>query len=229
MSVCTWQWVASGDQARWEPSWKPPRFSVANSAANINRVSAEYHQYRVVNVGDKYFAKVMISVKGDFYEQFELQHYPFDVQPLTIQLRGENGAHDCDISVTVVTLDDNGDALGIRDTEWRFLGANAGAAFVSDSRSMKLAPAGEFALSKGHYCIVGQVSAQRYYYVHIYRVIMVMALFSLTSLAALIPDPNASSMDRMSLTVTLMLTTAAYSIVLSTELPKLGYLTFLDQ
>lgn len=222
------QWVAAPDQTKWEPLWTPPQFKVSNVAHNAGGVELHYGSYQLVNVNDKYFAKVTIDVRGDFYEQFELQHYPFDVQPLTIELRADDGrVQDCNISTSVVTLDDNGDSLDIRDTEWKFLGAHCGASFISSSRSMKLASSG--AAPKGRFCIIGQVCAQRYYAVHIFRVIMVMALFSLTSLAALIPDAEVSSMDRMSLTVTLMLTTAAYSIVLSSELPKLGYLTFLDQ
>lgn len=70
---------------------------------------------------------------------------------------------------------------------------------------------------------------QRYYQVHIVRVVVVMALFSLTSLFSLSLDPEVHCMDRMALLVTLLLTASTYQITIAAELPALGYLTFIDK
>ena len=54
-----------------------------------------------------------------------------------------------------------------------------------------------------------QVAGQRYYSVHIFRVIVIMALFSLAAIAALVPDPEVNSIERFGVSFTLLLTTAA--------------------
>lgn len=56
-----------------------------------------------------------------------------------------------------------------------------------------------------------------------------MALFSLASISAFVKDPDVTSMERLGLAFTLMLTATAYSLVIAEKLPTLGYLTFLDK
>lgn len=70
---------------------------------------------------------------------------------------------------------------------------------------------------------------QRYYNVHIIRVVVVMALFSLTSIFSLSMDPEVHCLDRFALLVTLLLTASTYQITIAAELPALGYLTFIDK
>ena len=64
---------------------------------------------------------------------------------------------------------------------------------------------------------------------HVYRVVPVMALFSLSSVVAFASDPDVHMFDRLGITLTLMLTATAYSLVIADGLPTLGYLTFLDK
>ena len=56
-----------------------------------------------------------------------------------------------------------------------------------------------------------------------------MAIFSLGSVLSLMADPDVTPLDRLSITVTFMLTATAYSLVVASNLPTLGYLTFLDE
>ena len=62
-----------------------------------------------------------------------------------------------------------------------------------------------------------------------YRVVAVMALFSLASIVAFCGDPEVNALERLGITFTLMLTATAYSLVIASGLPTLGYLTFLDK
>ena len=71
--------------------------------------------------------------------------------------------------------------------------------------------------------------AQRYYSVHMHRVVSVMALFSLGSIVAFCGDPDVNALERIGVVFTLMLTATAYSLVIASGLPTLGYLTFLDK
>jgi hypothetical protein len=82
--------------------------------------------------------------------------------------------------------------------------------------------------STGSYQITVQTEVQRKYLVHMFRVVLVMMIISLTANAALLPDMNSSSIERIGVLITLMLTAATYSQVIAISLPMLGYLTLLD-
>eukprot|EP00729_Bicosta_minor_P003256 gene3256-543_t len=82
---------------------------------------------------------------------------------------------------------------------------------------------------RGRYTLTIEAVAQRYYSVHMYRVVAVMALFSLASIVAFCGDPEVNALERLGITFTLMLTATAYSLVIASGLPTLGYLTFLDK
>eukprot|EP00038_Savillea_parva_P013478 m.210982 g.210982 ORF g.210982 m.210982 type:complete len:637 (+) comp25341_c0_seq1:202-2112(+) len=222
------EWVAAADQSAWVPSWTPPRFRVTNVASNSGGFTMRYLPYQLVNVDNKYYAKVTVDIRGNFYNQFKLQHYPFDVQRLTVELRAESTrARDCDVTTSVEIIDDNNRPLTIRDTEWMMLGAMVGAGFVPEP-SETLAP-GEAGMPEGRYCILGQACAQRHYGVYIYRVMSVMGLFSLMSMAALAPGPAINAMERMSYIATILLMAVVYSMVQTTEIPNTGYLTLLEK
>ena len=87
--------------------------------------------------------------------------------------------------------------------------------------SMSVDPHGTFELTV-------EVVVERLYMVHVIRVVLVLALFSLTSISALCEDDDVNALDRLALLVTLMLTSATYSLVVKGDIPALGYVTLVD-
>lgn len=73
------------------------------------------------------------------------------------------------------------------------------------------------------------VTIHRHPLVYVYRIVMVMAFFSLLSLGVFCLDPEDDAADRIAIAVSLMLTATACSIVISSSVPVLGHLTFLDK
>jgi len=155
-----------------------------------------------------------MTVSGDFWEPFELQNYPFDVQPLGVVLETTDAVQDnVKFQVTTAKLPK------IRDTEWKGMASAGSCTFALD----------EGKKTRGRYTLTAEADTARYYAVHMYRVVGVMALFSFASIAALVDDGEMHSGDRLGLVFTLMLTVTAYSLVIAAGLPTLGYLTFLDK
>jgi hypothetical protein len=81
----------------------------------------------------------------------------------------------------------------------------------------------------GQFCLTLRATLSRHYSVHLFRVGFVMALFSLASVATMMPHDQSTSMERITLLVTLMLTATTYSLVVAESLPTLPYLTLIDK
>jgi hypothetical protein len=174
---------------------------------------------------DGFMAVQKFTVIGDFWEPFELHNYPFDVQPLRIELETQQNMKNTiqyfpRASKLRQTRDVDGKKLSkIRDNEWEGMGSNTKVTFVQADGS----------ITKGKYHIIAEAVASRNYAVHIYRVVIVMALFSIASISSLCAAEDVHVFDRLGVVFTLMLTATAYSLVIAAELPPLGYLTFLDK
>ena len=209
-------YVAAPDQDEWQPAYMPPRFEVKNPASGDGAalMMSKYSKVQLIKEADGYKGMQTFTVSGDFWEPFELQNYPFDIQPLGVVL--ESTAAQDDSVKFVCTCD----ALPtLRDTEWSGKNGSARAEFAVDQGKKK----------RGRYTLTIEAVAQRYYSVHMYRVVSVMALFSLGSIGAFCADPDVNALERLGITFTLMLTATAYSLVIASGLPTLGYLTFLDK
>lgn len=220
----TWQitkddvvgYVAAPDQDAWKPAYTPPEFAVKNPASGDGAalIISKYSNIQLIKTKKAYMAMQTLTVSGDFWEPFELQNYPFDIQPLGVVLESTNAQLDNLIFKCSV-----GDLPELRDTEWSGKGASADAKFAVDEGKKK----------RGRYTLSVEAVAQRYYSVHMYRVVAVMALFSLGSIVSMCSDPDVNALERIGITFTLMLTATAYSLVIASGLPTLGYLTFLDK
>lgn len=209
-------YIAAPDQDAWEPAYVPAHLEVKNPASGDGAalIISKYSKIQFIKEADGYKALQTLTVSGDFWEPFELQNYPFDIQPLGVVLES-----------TAAQIDDADfrcsceDLPVLRDTEWSGKGTSAAATFAVDQGKKK----------RGRYTLTVAAVAQRYYSVHMYRVVSVMALFSLGSIIALCADPDVNTLERIGVTFTLMLTATAYSLVIAAGLPTLGYLTFLDK
>ena len=287
-------WVAATDRSKWVPaSFRPPAFEVANTATSKGaepvivipgrcKLRVRAHDNRVV-------VTRRIQFRGDFYEPFELQAYPFDVQPLKLVLRTPRERPVRESSCNFIYIEPDGkniQRIVPRDTEWRHNKSSAGCRFIPEgtddmekaehSNAENVHPSEENTLEKGSKSIsratifgrrstifdrpgrkagvapksslesrarrFGSIShdpqglfeltvevvVERLYMVHVIRVVLVLALFSLTSIAALCEDDDVNALDRLALLVTLMLTSATYSLVVKGDIPALGYVTLVD-
>jgi len=70
---------------------------------------------------------------------------------------------------------------------------------------------------------------ERQYSVIVVRVIMVLMILQMMSLGGFVVHPVDGLADRLGLSFTMMLTAVAYSLVIQSFLPEIGYLTFLDK
>lgn len=277
-------WVAATDRRRWVPaSFIPPEMEVENSSTSKGaepvRVTPGRCKLRVNNQNRVVVIR-RIQFRGDFYEPFELQAYPFDVQPLKLVLRTPRERPLRESSCNFVYLNTEGkhpQEIVPRDTEWRHNTSSAGCRFIPEGtddmekadlirgpeksleigksisratifgrrstiygqgpnkkvgvanratgpqrfESMSVDPHGIFELTV-------EVVVERLYMVHVIRVVLVLALFSLTSISALCEDDDVNALDRLALLVTLMLTSATYSLVVKGDIPALGYVTLVD-
>lgn len=86
-------------------------------------------------------------------------------------------------------------------------------------------------VSKGYgkFVLTVQCKVSRHYATHVFRVGFVMALFSLAAVTTMMPHDQSTSMERITLLVTLMLTATTYSLTVAESLPTLPYLTLIDK
>jgi hypothetical protein len=210
------EFVAAPDRDEWEPAFTPPAFEVTNPAAGDGAalITTKSSSITLVKKKQGYMAQQSVTFSGDFWEPFELENYPFDVQPLGVVLGTKTAMID---SIKFVVT--SADLPKIRDTEWAAMGSAATCKFTLDDGKKK----------RGRYILTAEADTARYYSVHLYRVVAVMALFSFASIASLIDNLEMHPGDRLGIVFTLMLTATAYSLVIATGLPTLGYLTFLDK
>jgi hypothetical protein len=209
---------------KWQPGFVPPAFEVQNCAAGDGSadIEAKASPIALINKpGHGYCATQTVTYSGDFWELFELENYPFDIQPLAVILGHTNAMTDA-VNFVVTSAD----LPTIRDTEWAELSSAASCTFELNKGS---GADGTNRYKLGHYTLTAEADTARYYSVHLYRVVGVMALFSFASIIALIDSEDMNPGSRLGIVFTLMLNATAYNHVVANKLPTLGYLTFLDK
>ena len=202
-------WVEPEDE-NWEPHLM---FMNAQSAVEMND---EKHHLCTWRSG-QHDEKVMqwsADCRGCFREQFELRHFPFDVQALTVTVSCKHALAD------VKLLEDRFDD-------------------VESILRNQFSPTTDFALS-GPFMEPGTDKArERYPLLHItfvgerraanYMWNIVLPSFLLSCLAfTTFSIPQDEAADRLSVSLTLLLTSVAFKHMVSQELPRISYLTLLD-
>lgn len=239
----------------WVPqSFNLPQLRVTNGS--FSKGSEEFAEVwspvrvRVTN-DRRVIASQKLHATGDFHEPFELESYPFDVQPLCATLETTSSVPRSALHfVPVVTPSKRSrrivqadqfsninlnEITETRDTEWEAIGAGSECTFIPDQHDDDLingtAESGAIVDDDriGTLRINVAVVVQRHYAVHMYRVVLVMSCLSLMAITALCRDENVTCMDRLGMLMTLLLATCTYSLVVGASLPRLGYLTLLDK
>ena len=137
---------------------------------------------------------------------------PVDSEPIDFNVEASNIAifkqnYDRDW-ITVVEEPTAADRVEILTTEWLF----ASSFLKTTSNGIEYG-----------------VVVSRQYRVFIYRIMLIMAFFSIIPLTGFCLDAQADASNRLGLLVTMLLTCTAYALVVSAQLPTLGYLTLLHQ
>jgi hypothetical protein len=128
-------WVAASDRQSWLPSsFVPPQLEVHNEAKHAGHllVKAKIQRCRLkIRPSDNMVVvRRKLSFEGDFWEPFELESYPFDVQPLKVVLRsGILKQSECTFEYMPVYA---GAYKPPRDTEWWTRSTASGCHFIPE-------------------------------------------------------------------------------------------------
>ena len=138
-----------------------------------------------------------------FIDKVELDNFPFDVQDLEIELELPN-SDDYKVNWIINKNSKIVDQL----SEWQYKEIN-------------------YSFTKPYKRTI-HIYVERKYWVYLWRIMFVMSLISLVSFLNISIDPIDNLGDRISYSVTLFLTSIAYSIVTAAYLPILGNQTLMD-
>ena len=131
-------YIITPDQDTWEPQFAPPIFTVKNNATGDGAAIMTSKYSSIVKKKEKFkgekswIAKQTLTIEGDFYEQFELENYPFDIQPLAVVLESRGNdtvAFECKWSGTT---EEGLDLHAFHDTEWSGTSGETCHEFIQD-------------------------------------------------------------------------------------------------
>jgi len=142
-----------------------------------------------------------------FIDKVELNNFPFDIQDLEIEMELPKSDN---YNVNWIINKNNGIVNQL--SEWQYKD-------VQHSSHNNI--------NKKYKRII-HIYVKRNFWVYVWRIMFVMSLISCVSLFNISIDPIENLGDRISYSVTLFLTSIAYSIVTSSYLPILGNQTLMD-
>eukprot|EP00729_Bicosta_minor_P017839 gene17839-4579_t len=173
-------------------------------------------------------------VTGTFAEKFELEEFPIDKQELGIHIQpryavletgeGVKGKQLCRLVIA--------GAKAIHRKPITLVSAGATVApVIVRFRAVNIyvghTPAEESKRGNTYSTIKASIVVERRWGYYVWNVVLPSFIFtSLAFLSLLIPDEDLA--DRLSVTLTLMLTSAAYKIVAANAVPDVPFLTYLD-
>ncbi|XP_077995614.1 cys-loop ligand-gated ion channel-like isoform X2 [Glandiceps talaboti] len=205
------------EEVDWDGEWQPRL--VFFNATVIDKIETKHHLNEDEDSDDGIpIASLNIRLKATFKEPMELYDFPFDYQDLTIRMMSDWPDTDL-LFVKNMAIKDS----IRRDTftgaqEW-VLHHHVFSRPVDEDREMTGSHR-KYPL----YHITTHVSRRIGYY--LWNVALIMFLIVGMSFASFSVDP-AEPADRLSVTLTLLLTSVAFKFVVSQSLPTISYLTIL--
>ncbi|KAK0070448.1 gamma-aminobutyric acid receptor subunit beta-1-like isoform X2 [Biomphalaria pfeifferi] len=159
----------------------------------------------------------MWHVRGIFREHLELQHFPFDVQELSLVLSSDLHMNELELisdffhpsHVDERALQESQDFIAYRHVE-----------FTRDFTTLDLMG------KTKHPILTASAHVKRRLGFYFWNVVVIVLLIIGLSMCVLAIEP--SSTDRLALLLTLFLTAVAFKLVVKTTLPTISYLTYLD-
>lgn len=207
----------SPEDIRWSDEWHPR--IVFFNALEIEKLEMNHKLF--YEEGNKIpFAMQSYRIKGSFRENLELWNFPLDYQQLTITLMSDWTDKLVEFEKDPRKPDTLRPETFTADQEWH-LCRNV----VTESTST-VSSEGSSANDYPLYHIKCHVKRKSGYYLwNITMIIFLISLLSFCSFSVEISSPS----DRLSVTLTLLLTAVAFKFVVSQSLPTISYLTFLDK
>ncbi|XP_071091032.1 neuronal acetylcholine receptor subunit alpha-4-like [Haliotis cracherodii] len=221
-----------------QAKWEEPAFSKPQGKANkLPKFDTKIHwdpKLIILNCEDMSLDRKSFSVrhdkdhrhpivlqlwrfKGTFRENMELQHFPFDVQDLTIQVGSER-------PVAKIELIEDQHMLSTVNTQ-TFLDAQEWNIY-HHVESFRDKTTMEYASLSSHPILHVQSRVKRKVGYYIWNIIVIMILIVSLTFTVVSIEPNNG--DRISICITLFLTAVAFKLVVKQSLPTISYLTYLD-
>lgn len=211
LDIVAYVTLGEDEKHKWKPAFILPPMEVTNLVGGeISHPELEAIPCVLIREDDSIVAQQEIRICGDFYENFELKNFPYDVQQLSISLKLAVGSTYQKVKLDVQVMSGSED-VAINSTEWV-------PAIEGNPTSVELSEDG----------FVVRLTLKREYMAHFWRISLIMGLCSFIALTGFVLDPVEDVADRLGLTITVLLAVAVYSLVVSGHLPQLGYLTLLD-
>ena len=188
------------------------KISTTGDKGTFNETFGKELRYPIMNL-------CYYTFSGTFAEKFELENFPFDVQ---------------DLQITLKSLDDAKNAIFVPSLI-QFKGDFSGFFVLKYSTLQEYTlhrPFIEYSIIKNFVkqpSINIRVKIERNYGMYFSNIYLMAFVTTVSTLLAFSMDPVEDLADRFGLVVTLLLTAVAFQFVISTELPKLPYLTILDE
>jgi len=208
--------VSGKQTGNYEPEWTPSSPVLRNKVEYRAEGEVKSPPELVKLSDNTYKNRLTYTYNVILSENMELEHFPFDVQEFQIQMSYVNdGISKLDFKRKYVTVEKQIEE-DFKSSEWEPHIKNYD---IDPIEKCKETDTYEFRII---------LLKHRSFHIYFWRVVFVMGLISLCSLLAIGLDPVEDAADRLGYTVTMVLASIAYSIVIADYLPKLCYLTALD-
>ncbi|KAK2553672.1 Cys-loop ligand-gated ion channel [Acropora cervicornis] len=201
----------------WNNEWHPR--IVFFNALEIEKVHKNH--FLIYEEGNEIpYACETYRMKGSFRENLELWDFPLDYQELTITLMSDWTNKQVKFEKDLKKADNIRPETFTADQEW-FLCRHV-VTESTDTIKTEGSSANDYPL----YHIKCHVKRKNGYY--LWNIAMIIFLIDILSFCSFSVDISSPS-DRLSVTLTLLLTAVAFKFVVSQSLPTISYLTLLDK
>lgn len=220
--------------------YPPARWFWHNQVYLANALSCEMlERPKVVRMPNSDDLTCMFFATGEFQERFELKAFPFDVQTLTITLEIKCSINH-DLPVEILVPDEVSCRKGVevenfhKDNVW-YLSKDVTLVKhktgVSDGGEEKEQYAQTGVKPKIYPALKCSFTVGRRSAFYLWQLFVPVSLFSLLTIFVhfFLPLDSTELPDRLALTITFLLTSAAYKFVTVSLIPAVGYLTFADK
>jgi hypothetical protein len=164
--------------------------------------------------------------KGVFAEEFELQRFPFDEQFLNISMSVLKSRH----LVTLQANEQYPSTFVCSNFQMGNIYAVAYEDLVLTTKTFSNAKESASGLVYPRFAFsILLVRKPMYYITNIAIPMMVLTYLAFLSFAVSFDGSRLDTSDRLSITLTLLLTAVAYKFVVASAIPQVSYLTLLDQ
>ena len=203
-------------------SWQPNPLTFPNAEMQ----SLEIHSQLGLR---KYNQLMMVEkktiVSGDFGEKFELDSFPFDCQDFRIEIAWSDSEHVCKISPN--PLKENFITLKLHSMIQRSFRIYEPIVQLH-MKPIKGVSKEMTNITNYHPTMQIYLKGERYWGPYVWQIILMMILMSASSLSVFTLELESGG-DRLAAITTVFLTKVAFQFALSTLLPRLSYLTIIDE